>query len=253
MQAQAMAESGGAVMATGSISVLLPCYNEEANVESTVRKAIAVLNRLAADFEVIIVNDGSADHTGQIADRLAIEDPRIKAIHHPKNRGYGGAVQSGIRASTREFILHTDGDGQFDMNELPALLPLMEQYDFVACWRIDRKDPWIRRLNAWCWTRLVNLVFGMRIRDVNCAFKLFRRRILEMTPLYSTGALISAEILARATRSGCRITQRGVHHYPRTAGVPTGAQLRVILRAAKELVGLRRQILEGDKNAAGNA
>lgn len=240
-------------MARGSISVFFPCYNEEANVESAVRKATAVLDALTADYEVIVVNDGSADRTGQIADRLALADPRIRAIHHPTNRGYGGAVQSGIRAATKEFVFFTDGDGQFDMTELPPLLPLMDEFDFVACWRIERQDPWIRRLNSWCWTRLVNLVLGIRIRDVNCAFKLFRRRIFATTPLHSTGALISAEILARATRSGCRMTQRGVHHYPRTAGVQTGAKSRVILLAFKELVGLRRLILADGRDETGKA
>jgi glycosyltransferase involved in cell wall biosynthesis len=239
--------------AADSISVFFPCYNEEANVANTVNKALVVLDAINIDYEIIIVNDGSADRTGQIADQLAAANPRIKAVHHPKNRGYGGAVQSGIRASTKEFIFYTDGDGQFDMGEMPALLPLMNEYDIVACWRIDRQDPWIRKLNAWCWTRLVNFVFGMCIRDVDCAFKLCRRRIFDTMPLCSTGALISAEILARATRKGCRITQKGVHHYPRTAGVQTGAKLSVIIRAFRELFKLRRQILKDDKNAAGNA
>ena len=206
-------------MSSVSISVFFPCYNEEANVANTVSKALVVLDAIDADYEVIIVNDGSADRTGQIADQLAATNPRIKAVHHPKNRGYGGAVQSGIRTSKKEFIFYTDGDGQFDMGEMPPLLPLMEQFDIVACWRINRQDPWIRKLNAFCWTRLVNFVFGMRIRDVDCAFKLCRRRIFDTMPLRSTGALISSEILARATRKGCQITQKGVQHYPRTAGV----------------------------------
>jgi glycosyltransferase involved in cell wall biosynthesis len=240
-------------MASVSISVFFPCYNEEANVATTVNKALTVLDAIGADYEIIVVNDGSADRTGQITNQLAAANPRIKAVHHPKNRGYGGAVQSGIRTSTKEFIFYTDGDGQFDMGEMPALLPLMNEYDIVACWRIDRQDPWIRKLNAWCWTRLVNFVFGMRIRDVDCAFKLCRRQIFDTMPLRSTGALISAEILARAVRKGCQITQKGVHHYPRTAGVQTGAKLSVIIRAFKELFKLRRQICEDDKNAAGNA
>jgi glycosyltransferase involved in cell wall biosynthesis len=240
-------------MASVSISVFFPCYNEEANVANTITKALAILDILTSDYEVIIVNDGSDDRTGQIADQLAAANPHIKAVHHPKNRGYGGAVQSGIRASTKEFVFYTDGDGQFDMSELPPLLPLMKDYDIVACWRINRQDPWIRKLNAWCWTRLVNFVFHMRIRDVDCAFKLCRRGIFDTMLLHSTGALISAEILARAVRHGYRITQKGVHHYPRTAGVQTGAKLRVIIRAFKELFKLRRQILEDDENAAGNA
>ena len=236
-----------------SISVFLPCYNEEANVANTVKKALAVLDKLYSDYELIIVNDGSADRTGQIADQLAAANPRIKAVHHPKNRGYGGAVQSGIRASTKDFVFYTDGDGQFDMGEMPALVPLMRDYDIVSCYRLNRQDPWIRKLNAFCWTTLVNLVFHMRIRDVDCAFKLYKRQIFDNMQLRSTGALISAEILARALREGYKINQKGVHHYPRTAGVQTGAKLSVIIRAFRELFRLRRQILEDDRNAAGNA
>jgi glycosyltransferase involved in cell wall biosynthesis len=235
-----------------SISVFFPCYNEEANVANTTSKALAVLDKLGFDYEVIIVDDGSPDRTGQIADQLAAANPRVKAVHHPKNRGYGGAVQSGIRASTKKFIFYTDGDGQFDIGEMPPLLELMKQYDFVACYRINRQDPWIRKLNGWCWTQLVNIVFRMRIRDVDCAFKLCKREIFDNMQLCSTGALISAEILARVSRKGYKIIQRGVHHYPREAGVQTGAKLSVIIRAFRELFRLRRQILKDDKNAAGN-
>jgi glycosyltransferase involved in cell wall biosynthesis len=236
-----------------SISVFFPCYNEEANVANTVSKALAVLDKLTSDYEVIIVDDGSADGTGQIADKLAAANPRIKAVHHPKNRGYGGAVQSGIRASTKELIFYTDGDGQFDISEMPPLLGLMEDYDIVACYRMNRQDPLIRKFNAFCWTRLVDFVFDMRIRDVDCAFKLCRRQIFDNMQLCSNGALISAEILARALRKGYRIIQKGVHHYPRTAGVQTGAKLSVIIRAFRELFRLRRQILKDAKNADGNA
>jgi glycosyltransferase involved in cell wall biosynthesis len=236
-----------------SISVFFPCYNEEGNVENTVRKALAVLEKLYTDYEVIIVNDGSKDRTGEIADRLAVENPHIKAVHHAKNRGYGGAVQSGIRASTKRYIFYTDGDGQFDIGEMPQLVPLMADFDIVACYRLNRQDPWMRKVNAFCWTTLVNIVFGMRIRDVDCAFKLCKREIFDNMQLSSTGALISAEILARAIRKGYRITQKGVHHYPRRAGVQTGAKLSVIIRAFKELFKLRRQIIKDNRNAAGKS
>jgi glycosyltransferase involved in cell wall biosynthesis len=236
-----------------SISVFFPCYNEEDNVANTVNKAVAVLDELTPDYEVIVINDGSADRTGEIADKLAAANRHIKAVHHPKNRGYGGAVQSGIKASTKKLVFFSDGDGQFDVGELPQLLPLMKEYDIIACYRLNRQDPWIRKLNAFCWTTLVNLVFHMRIRDIDCAFKLFKREVFDNMQLCSTGALISAEILARAVRKGYRITQKGVHHYPRTAGVPTGAKLSVIIRAFKELFKLRGQILKDAKNADGNA
>jgi glycosyltransferase involved in cell wall biosynthesis len=225
-----------------SLSVFLPSYNEAENIERVSEQAIAVLESLGADYELIIVDDGSSDGTGRIADRIAAKNKNIKVIHHPTNLGYGAALQSGFGAATKELVFYTDGDGQFDMKEMPALLPLMEEYDIVSCFRINRQDNVIRKINAWCWTRLVNFLFGMRIRDIDCAFKLYRRKIFDEINLSSKGALIDAEILARAIRKGYRVTQRGVHHYPRTAGTQTGANIRVVLRAFKELFGLYQRI-----------
>jgi glycosyltransferase involved in cell wall biosynthesis len=229
-----------------SISVFFPCYNEQDNVKRTVEQALAVLKKLNADFEVIIVNDGSSDVTGQIADEISHRDRRVKVVHHPTNRGYGAALQSGFKAATKKIVFCTDGDGQFDINEMPPLLPLMEQYDIVSCYRLNRQDNLIRRLNGWAWTKLVCLLFNMKVNDIDCAFKLYKRKIFDNIQMSSMGALISAEILARAIRKGYTITQKGVHHYPRTAGAQTGANLRVILRAFKELFKLRRRILSGD-------
>ncbi|MHC4912666.1 MAG: glycosyltransferase family 2 protein [Planctomycetota bacterium] len=225
-----------------SISVFFPCYNEQDNVAGVVEQALVVLKKLSADFEVIIVNDGSSDATGQIADEICRRDGRIRVVHHPTNRGYGAALQSGFKAATKELVFYMDGDGQFDMNEMPPLLPLIAEYDIVSCYRLNRCDPFIRRINGWCWTKLVCLLFGMKIRDIDCAFKLYKREIFDNITLSSTGALIDTEVLARAIRRGYRITQRGVHHYARTAGAQTGANLRVILRAFKELLKLRSQI-----------
>jgi glycosyltransferase involved in cell wall biosynthesis len=229
-----------------SISVFFPCYNEQENVGRTVEKALKVLERLNADFEVIIVDDGSSDGTGQIADEIAGRDGRVKVVHHEGNLGYGAALQSGFKAATKELVFYTDGDGQFDINEMPPLLALMERYDIVSCYRLNRRDSLIRKINGWCWTRLVCLVFGLKIRDIDCAFKLYKREIFDKIELSSTGALIDAEILARAARKGYRITQKGVHHYPRTSGAQSGANLRVILRAFKELFKLQRRIRSGN-------
>jgi len=225
-----------------SISVFFPCYNEQDNITRVVEQALTVLEKLKADFEVIIVNDGSSDSTGQIADELAGQKDRVKVVHHRTNLGYGAALQSGFKAATKELVFYTDGDGQFDINEMPPLLRLMEQYDIVSCYRLNRQDNLIRKINGWCWTKLVCLLFGMKIRDIDCAFKLYKREIFDNIKVVSTGALIDAEILARAVRKGYRVTQQGIHHYPRTAGAQTGANLRVILRAFKELLRLRSQI-----------
>ena len=225
-----------------SISVFFPCYNEQGNIAGVVGKALAELENLNADFEVIIVDDGSGDSTGTIADELAGGNNRVKVVHHRTNLGYGAALQSGFKASTKELVFYTDGDGQFDIKEMPGLLDLMEQCDIVSCYRLNRQDNLVRKINAWCWTKLVCLLFGIKIRDIDCAFKLYKRGIFDSIKLVSTGALIDAEILARAVRKGYRVVQQGVHHYPRTAGAQTGANFRVILHAFKELLRLWRQI-----------
>jgi len=225
-----------------SISVFFPCYNEQENVGRTVEKALDVLEKLNADFEVIIVDDGSSDNTGRIADEIAGRHDRVKVVHHERNLGYGAALQSGFKAAIKELVFYTDGDGQFDINEMPPLLEMMEKYDIVSCYRLNRRDPIIRKINGWCWTKLVCLLFGLKIRDIDCAFKLYKRQIFDNIELSSSGALIDAEILARAARKDYRITQTGVHHYPRTAGTQSGANIRVILRAFRELFKLQSRI-----------
>ncbi|MHC4791126.1 MAG: glycosyltransferase family 2 protein [Planctomycetota bacterium] len=228
--------------ATVSISVFFPCYNEQDNITRTAEQALDVLQNLKADFEVIIVDDGSSDATGQIADKIADQNSMVKVVHHPTNLGYGAALQSGFKAATKDLVFYTDGDGQFDIHEMPQLLPLMNQYDIVSCYRLNRQDNIIRKINGWCWTKLVCLLFGMKIRDIDCAFKLYKREIFDNIKISSTGALIDAEILGRATRKGYSITQKGIHHHPRIAGTQTGANIRVILRAFKELLKLYRNI-----------
>ena len=229
-----------------SISVFFPCYNEQENVERTVQDALEVLDKLDADFEIVVVDDGSSDDTARIADEIAGRDNRVRVVHHETNLGYGSALQSGFKAATKELVFYTDGDGQFDIGEMPPLLELMEQFDIVSCYRLDRKDPIVRKINAWCWTKLVCLLFRLKIRDIDCAFKLYKREIFDSIVLSSTGALIDTEVLARATRKGYSITQRGVHHFPRTAGEQTGANPRVILRAFRELFRLHSKIRSGD-------
>ncbi|UCE49696.1 MAG: glycosyltransferase family 2 protein [Phycisphaerales bacterium] len=229
-----------------SISVFFPCYNEQENVRQTTEKAIMVLEKLDTDFEVIIVDDGSSDDTGRIADEIAGRDDRVKVVHHRRNLGYGAALQSGFNAATKELVFYTDGDGQFDISEMPPLLELIDKYDIVSCYRLNRRDSVVRKVNGWCWTKLVCLLFGLKIRDIDCAFKLYKRQIFDNIKLSSTGALIDTEILARATRKGYSIVQKPVHHYPRKAGEQSGANLRVILRAFRELLQLQRKIRRGD-------
>ncbi len=242
-QADSPVSPDGVSPSAVSISVFFPCYNEQDNVRRVAEQAIRVLEGLGADYEVIIVDDGSVDATGRIADEIAAGNDRVRVIRHERNRGYGAALQSGFRAARKELVFYTDGDGQFDIGEMPALLPLMADYDIVSCYRIDRRDNLVRKINGWLWTKVTGLVFSMKVRDVDCAFKLYRRSLFDRITMESTGALIDTEILARAVRKGYTITQKGVHHYPRTAGRQTGASLRVVLRAFRELWRLRGRIV----------
>jgi glycosyltransferase involved in cell wall biosynthesis len=230
------------------LSVVLPAYNEEPNVERVVRDCVAYLDGTGLDYELLVVNDGSRDRTGEILGRLATEVPRLRPQHHPQNRGYGAALRTGFDAAAKRFVFYMDGDGQFDIKELDVILPLATDEDHIVTgYRIERRDPFLRRLNArlfggW----LVRVLLNVRVRDLNCAFKLIPKKVLRAITLESTGALINAELYGRAVRKGFGIREVGVHHYPRTAGVQTGAHLSVIVRAFYDLFRLRRKIIASD-------
>jgi len=228
-----------------SLSVFFPCHDEEGSVERVTLAALDACRRISEDFEIIIVDDASTDRTGEIADRLAFEHSEVRVVHNATSCGYGGALQSGFRAATKGWVFYTDGDGQFDFNEMSGLLQLLDRYDIVSAYRINRQEGFTRRLNAWGWSCLCNLLLGLRLRDIDCAFKIYPRRLFDEIEMRSVGALIDAEILARAMRRGYRIGQVDVHHYPRLAGRPGGAKLSVIVRAIVELVRLRREICAG--------
>ncbi len=226
-----------------SVSVFFPCYNERDHIEPLVREAAEVLDGISDDYEIILVDDGSRDGTGELADGLAARFPFVRVIHHETNAGYGAALQSGFRAATKELVFYTDGDRQFDLKELPGILPLIESCDIVSCFRLNRREGLLRRINAYGWTKLVCFLFDLKLKDIDCAFKLYRREIFDTLEMNSTGALIDTEILARAARKGCRIVQVGVHHYPRLSGRSTGAKPGVIWKAFCELFQLRKNIL----------
>ncbi len=230
-----------------SLTIFFPCFNEEDSIEALTLKALKVAKSISSDPEIIIVNDGSTDKTARIADSLAQANPEIKVVHHTVNQGYGAALQSGFKAASKEYVFYTDGDAQFDVEELPRLIALIPDCDIVSGFRLNRQEGMIRKLNAFCWGCLVCMVFRMRIRDIDCAFKLYRREIFDDIRMKSKGALIDAEILARALKKGYRIKQTGVTHYPRMAGSSTGASPIVILRAFKELFKLAGDIMKQPK------
>jgi glycosyltransferase involved in cell wall biosynthesis len=220
------------------LSVFLPSHNEEGNVERVVKALCAELPKVADAYEVIVVNDGSRDRTGAIADQLAAADPHVKVVHHAVNRGYGGAVISGINAATMPYVLLCDGDGQFDPADIARLAERVPEYDVVVGRRVSRADPMMRRINGQAWTIFMRLLFGVQTSDIDCGFKLFKREFVEGLKFQAKGAMISTELMARVVGRGAKVTEVDVRHLPRLTGEQSGANFRVIGRAFKELFGL---------------
>lgn len=218
-----------------SVSVILPVYNEEAVIASTVATVLDTLATWTSDFEVIVVNDGSQDATSAILESIAAAHPRVTVLHHVVNQGYGAALVSGFEASTKDMVFFMDSDGQFDIRDLERFFPLLQEYDAVLGYRFNRQDTWMRKLNAWGWKVLVGMVFGVYVRDIDCAFKLYPGKFLREHRLETRGAMINTEILYKFTRAGLTYTQLGVRHLPRKGGQATGAKPAVILHAFREL------------------
>jgi glycosyltransferase involved in cell wall biosynthesis len=228
-----------------NISVVIPAYNEQDNITPLIEKADEVLKKRFFNYEIIVVNDGSQDNTLTILKKLAPRYPKLKIISHAQNRGYGAAVISGLKSAQYELIFFTDGDNQFNIEEIGKLLPHIEHADVVTGYRIKRKDPFFRKINALAWNKLIRFLFKVKVKDLDCAFKLFRKTILERIDLRkvkSKGAMINAEILARLKRVNAKIIEVPVSHFPREFGEQSGANLKVVTRAFKELFMLYKEL-----------
>ena len=225
-------------MISGTLSVVLPAYDEAENIEAVVSRSIAVLEPLIESFEIIVVNDGSSDGTAEIIDRLGQQDSRVRPVHHDTNGGYGQALRSGFEAAAGDLIMFMDADRQFDMSDITALLPFVDHYDIVAGYRIDRNDALYRKIYAKIFDIAVWILFGVHVRDVDCAFKIYRGDLIRAMPLSMPGALINTEMLAMAKRMRASLVEVGVHHYPRTAGKSSGGSPRVVFRAMGETIRL---------------
>jgi glycosyltransferase involved in cell wall biosynthesis len=231
-----------------SLSIVLPSFNEAENIADAIRNATDAARLSSVDHEIIVVDDGSSDRTAQIVGEYIESDPRVRLIIHTHNRGYGDAVRSGIEAARMEWVLLTDADLQFDLTELTDFAPLTETADVVWGRRIQRQDTVSRRAFSAAWNWLMRALFRLPVRDVDCAFKLIRRDVLEQFRLQTSGALISTELLVRSLAVGARVVEVGVHHRPRVAGEETGGNPRVIVRAFRELAttyGTLRQLSHG--------
>jgi glycosyltransferase involved in cell wall biosynthesis len=233
------------------LSYFFPAHNESANLRGLVEEALETLPALADRFEIIVVNDGSRDETPAIADGLAAAHPEVRAVHHPTNLGYGAALRSGFAAARYESLAFTDGDRQFKVADLGRLL---ERYaagdtDAVVGYRIRRADPIVRTLYAKAYRLANRIFFGLRVRDVDCACKLFSRASLQGVNVESGGAFFSAELLIKLRARGRRIAEVGVPHYPRTAGSPTGAKPAVVFRAVRDFWLLRLRLWAAPRRA----
>ena len=226
-----------------TLSYFFPAHNEQANLEGLVSEALATLPGLADTFEIVIVNDGSRDATGRIADELAAANPgTVRAVHHRVNLGYGAALLSGFRAARHDHVAFTDGDRQFKVADIGRLIDRMagaDRPDVVVGFRIKRADPLVRTLYARAYRLANRIFFGLRVRDVDCACKLYRRRSLDGIGVESSGAFFSAELLIKLQAAGRSVAEVGVPHYARTAGSPTGARPSVVFRAVRDFWLLR--------------
>ena len=227
------------------LSIVLPAFNEADNIERSVRSCAEVSSRLGLQYEIIVVDDGSHDATVAVLEELKSEiQGTLRCIQHPRNRGYGAALKSGLLAATGKKVFFTDADLQFDVRDLSSLLLRAAEVDIVAGYRAPRQDPPIRVLNGWAWSRLMRALFDLDVRDVDCAFKVFDQSVLRELPIHSIGAFVNTEILVRAKAAGRTMCQVPVAHYPRSAGQASGANIRVIARAFRELSLLYGELKE---------
>ena len=225
------------------VSVIVPCYNEEKNIKSTVAKTIPVLKKITGKWEIILVNDGSKDNTAAVLTSIKKQFPQqIKIITHNPNRGYGGAVKSGLYNSKYKWITFTDSDGQFDFGEVVNLIKKQQQTqaDIVIGYYLSRQVSKLTILTSKIWELIVFILFGLKVTDIDCAFKLIRKKVVDTIPKLESerGAFISSEFLIKAKKAGFKIAEVGVHHYPRTEGQATGRNLKVILKSFSDLFRL---------------
>ena len=224
----------------GELSVFFPAFNEGENISQTVLLAKKVLASTADKWEIIVINDGSKDNTGDIVEDLGKKDPRIKVINHKENEGYGSALQSGLYNASYKWIVYNDSDGQFDFAEITRFLEKTRDADLLLGWRIHRKDSFYRKFLAKGWAALLFIFFGLKLKDVDCGFKMVKKEVIDRIPHLESerGGMINAELAIKAKEAGLTIAQVGVTHYPRRAGTATGAQIRVIVKSFLDLARL---------------
>ncbi len=228
------------------LSVFFPTYNEEGNIEDTVAKAKKVLEQIAEKWEILIVEDGSKDNTPQVTDKIAKTDKRITVIHHKPNRGYGGALQSGLYNAKYNWVVFTDSDGQFDFAEITKFLTKQKETssDIVIGYYKKRQVSKTKIITSKMWELAVWILFGLKVKDIDCGFKLISKKVIKKIPKLESerGAFISSEFLIKAKKEGFKIVEIPVTHYPRQAGRGTGRDLKVILQSFIDLIKLWKKL-----------
>lgn len=228
------------------IGVFFPALNDENSIARLVNEALAVLSQFTSDYEVIVVNDGSSDGTAAVLDDLASRTPSLRVIHHPRNRGYGGALRSGFESATKDLVFYTDGDGQYDVREMALLIPLMtEEVDVVNGYKIRRSDSRRRIVLGAIYKFLARRMFGLPIRDVDCDFRLMRREAIQRVRLTSTSGVVCTEMIYKLKMAGCRFAETPVHHYPRSHGQSQFFTLRRVARTGFDFFKLWLRLVVG--------
>jgi glycosyltransferase involved in cell wall biosynthesis len=227
-----------------SVSAMFPCYNDVTTIGGLVDDVYGALSPLVPEVEVIVVNDGSSDGSGEALDEMSATRPWLRVIHHETNRGYGGALISGFRAARHEWIFYTDGDAQYDAKEASLLVPLVvDGVDVVQGYKIGRGDPLYRRVIGRVYHRVVKLLFRLPVRDTDCDFRLFRRQLIIDRPLVSSSGVICVEMMRTFSERGVRFVETPVHHYFRPSGRSEFFRIRAIARSARQLLALWYQMV----------
>ena len=223
-----------------SLSFVFPMYNEIGNVERCVAEALATGRKITSDLEIVLVDDASTDGCGALADQLAERHPEVKVMHHAKNRKLGGALRTGFAAATKDWVLYIDSDLPIEMDDALLAVPLTANAEMVIGNRQGRAEGPKREIMSWVYNRLIRVLFGLNVRDVNFAFKLFRRSILERISLQSEGSFIDAELLIETHKAGFRIAELPLRYFERTAGVSTLGSGSVVVKILHEMADYRR-------------
>ena len=238
MKKKRASSSNKSIPKLSELTVFFPCFNEQENIPHFVAEAMEVLPNIAKKFEILIINDGSIDSTRRVAKKLAEQHKQVRLISHKVNRGYGASLRTGFRKATYQWVFFTDGDLQFKLHQLQSFIPHAKNFDAIIGYRKKRADGFSRHRNAMLYKLYVDLLFRLHVRDIDCAFKLFRKNVIDQISLESSGAFISSEILYKLKKKKVKFKQIPVNHYPRKFGDPTGANWRVIVKAGLESLKL---------------